>query len=41
VAVGGELVDAKTIKEGNYPIFTERARRFLDVVKAARAEMKA
>jgi 2-dehydro-3-deoxyphosphogluconate aldolase / (4S)-4-hydroxy-2-oxoglutarate aldolase len=41
VAVGGELVDAKTIKEGNYPIFTERARRFLDVVKTARAEMKA
>jgi 2-dehydro-3-deoxyphosphogluconate aldolase/(4S)-4-hydroxy-2-oxoglutarate aldolase len=40
VAVGGELVDAKTIKEGNYPIFTERAKRFLDVVKTARAEMK-
>jgi len=41
VAVGGELVDAKTIKEGNYPIFTERAKRFLDVVKTARAELKA
>jgi 2-dehydro-3-deoxyphosphogluconate aldolase/(4S)-4-hydroxy-2-oxoglutarate aldolase len=41
VAVGGELVDGKTIKEGNYPIFTERAKRFLDVVKTARAEMKA
>jgi len=41
VAVGGELVDAKTIKEGNYAIFTERAKRFLDVVKTARAEMKA
>jgi 2-dehydro-3-deoxyphosphogluconate aldolase/(4S)-4-hydroxy-2-oxoglutarate aldolase len=41
VAVGGELVDAKTIKEGNYPIFTERARRFLEVVKTARAEMRA
>jgi len=41
VAVGGELVDAKTIKEGNYPIFTERAKRFLEVVKTARAEMKA
>lgn len=41
VAVGGELVDGKTIKEGNYSIFTERARRFLDVVKTARAEMKA
>jgi len=41
VAVGGELVDGKTIKEGNYPIFTERAKRFLEVVKAARAEMNA
>ncbi len=41
VAVGGELVDAKTIKEGNYAVFTERAKRFLDVVKTARAEMKA
>lgn len=40
VAVGGELVDGKTIKEGNYAIFTERAKRFLDVVKTARAEMK-
>jgi 2-dehydro-3-deoxyphosphogluconate aldolase/(4S)-4-hydroxy-2-oxoglutarate aldolase len=41
VAVGGELVDGKTIKEGHYAIFTERAKRFLDVVKTARAEMKA
>jgi 2-dehydro-3-deoxyphosphogluconate aldolase/(4S)-4-hydroxy-2-oxoglutarate aldolase len=41
VAVGGELVDAKTIKAGDYDVFTERARRFLDVVKAAREEMKA
>jgi 2-dehydro-3-deoxyphosphogluconate aldolase/(4S)-4-hydroxy-2-oxoglutarate aldolase len=40
VAVGGELVDAKTIREGNYPIFTERAKRFLDVVKMARSEIK-
>src|ERR1035438_4786353 len=35
VAVGGELVDAKTLKEGNYQIFTERAKRFLDAVKTA------
>ena len=41
VAVGGELVDGKTIKEGNYAIFAERARRFLEAVKTARAEMKA
>jgi 2-dehydro-3-deoxyphosphogluconate aldolase/(4S)-4-hydroxy-2-oxoglutarate aldolase len=40
VAVGGELIDSKTIKEGNYAIFTERARTFLDAVKTARAEMK-
>ncbi len=40
VAVGGELVDAKTIKEGAYSVFTERAKRFLEVVKTARAEIK-
>lgn len=40
VAVGGELVDTKTIKDGNYAIFTERAKRFLEVVKTARSEMK-
>jgi 2-dehydro-3-deoxyphosphogluconate aldolase/(4S)-4-hydroxy-2-oxoglutarate aldolase len=40
VAVGGELVDAKTIKEGKYEVFTERARQFLEVVAKARAEMK-
>lgn len=41
VAVGGELVDAKTIKEGKYEVFTERAKAFLEVVAKARAEMKA
>jgi 2-dehydro-3-deoxyphosphogluconate aldolase/(4S)-4-hydroxy-2-oxoglutarate aldolase len=41
VAVGGELVDAKTIKEGKYEVFTERARQFLEVVQKARAEMAA
>jgi 2-dehydro-3-deoxyphosphogluconate aldolase/(4S)-4-hydroxy-2-oxoglutarate aldolase len=40
VAVGGELVDAKTIKEGRYEVFEERARQFLEVVGKARAEMK-
>lgn len=40
VAVGGELVDAKTIKEGNYQVFEERARQFLEVVAKARAEIK-
>jgi len=41
VAVGGELVDAKTIKEGNYEVFTERARQFLEIVSKTRAEMAA
>lgn len=41
VAVGGELVDAKTIKEGKYEVFTERAKQFLAVVQQARAEMAA
>ena len=41
VAVGGELVDAKTIKAGAYEVFTERARQFLDVVAKARADMAA
>lgn len=40
VAVGAELVDAKTIKEGRYEVFEERARKFLQVIAAAREEMK-
>lgn len=41
VAVGGELVDAATVKEGRYEVFEERARQFLDVIAKARAAMKA
>lgn len=41
VAVGGELVDAKLIKEGRYDQIQERARQYLEVVGKARAEMKA
>lgn len=41
VAVGGELVDAKTIKAGTYEVFTERAKQFLEVVSKARAELAA
>lgn len=41
VAVGGELVDGKTIAAGAYEVFTERARQFLEVVAKARAEMAA
>jgi 2-dehydro-3-deoxyphosphogluconate aldolase/(4S)-4-hydroxy-2-oxoglutarate aldolase len=40
VAVGGELVDAKTIKEGKFEVFEERAKQYLAVVQKTRAEMK-
>lgn len=39
VAVGGELVDAKTLKEGRYEVITERARQYLKIVAETRAEM--
>jgi 2-dehydro-3-deoxyphosphogluconate aldolase/(4S)-4-hydroxy-2-oxoglutarate aldolase len=39
VAVGGELIDAQTIKEQKYEVFEERARKFLEVVSAARREL--
>ena len=39
VAVGSELIDAQTIKEGKYEVFEERARQFLAVVSKARAEL--
>ncbi len=41
VAVGSELVDGKTIKEGRYDIIEERARQYLAVIAKAREEMKA
>jgi 2-dehydro-3-deoxyphosphogluconate aldolase/(4S)-4-hydroxy-2-oxoglutarate aldolase len=41
VAVGSELVDAKTIKEGKYEVIEERARQYLAVIAGARADMKA
>lgn len=40
VAVGAELVDAKTIQEGNYEVFEGRARQFLAAIAKARAEGK-
>jgi 2-dehydro-3-deoxyphosphogluconate aldolase/(4S)-4-hydroxy-2-oxoglutarate aldolase len=40
IAVGGELVDAKTISEGKFEIFEERARQYLAAVQKARLEMK-
>ena len=36
VAVGGELVDAKTIKEGRYDVIEDRARQYLAAVAKAR-----
>jgi 2-dehydro-3-deoxyphosphogluconate aldolase/(4S)-4-hydroxy-2-oxoglutarate aldolase len=41
VAVGGELVDAKSIQEGRYDIIEQRARQYLEAVAKARAEIKA
>jgi len=41
VAVGGELVDAKTIKEGRFDVIEERARQYLAAVAKARSEMAA
>jgi 2-dehydro-3-deoxyphosphogluconate aldolase/(4S)-4-hydroxy-2-oxoglutarate aldolase len=41
VAVGGELVDAKTIQEGRFEVFEERARQYLAAVAKARGEMRA
>jgi 2-dehydro-3-deoxyphosphogluconate aldolase/(4S)-4-hydroxy-2-oxoglutarate aldolase len=39
VAVGGELVDAKLIREGRYDLIEERAREYLAAIARARAEM--
>ena len=37
VAVGGELVDLKALREGKLEVITSNARRFLDAVRSARA----
>jgi len=39
VAVGGELIDAQTIAEGKYEVFTERARQYIEVIRRTREEM--
>ncbi len=41
VAVGGELVDAKSIKENRYDAIEDRARQYLALIQKARTEMKA
>lgn len=40
VAVGGELVDAKLIQQGNYDEIEARARQYLTIIAKAREEMK-
>lgn len=40
VAVGGELIDPKTIAEGKYEVFTERARQYVEIVRKTREEMQ-
>ncbi|MCC6539869.1 MAG: bifunctional 4-hydroxy-2-oxoglutarate aldolase/2-dehydro-3-deoxy-phosphogluconate aldolase [Bryobacterales bacterium] len=40
VAVGGELVDPKLIKSGNYDEMTKLAQQYLAVIAKARAEMR-
>src|SRR5216684_1460677 len=39
VAVGGELVDAKSVAEGRFDVIEERTRQYLAVIAKARAEM--
>ena len=41
VAVGGELIDAATIKEGKYEVFEERAKQYLEIVRKTRSELGA
>ena len=41
VAVGGELVDAKHIREGRYDLIEEKARHYLAAISKARGEMHA
>jgi 2-dehydro-3-deoxyphosphogluconate aldolase/(4S)-4-hydroxy-2-oxoglutarate aldolase len=41
VAVGGELVDAKSLKEGRYEAIEQKTRQYLEVIQRARSEMKA
>jgi 2-dehydro-3-deoxyphosphogluconate aldolase/(4S)-4-hydroxy-2-oxoglutarate aldolase len=38
VAVGGELVDAKSMKEGRWDVIEERARQYLAAIAKARSE---
>src|ERR1700686_3856417 len=37
VAVGAELIDSANIREGQYEVFEERAKQFLEAIRKARA----
>jgi 2-dehydro-3-deoxyphosphogluconate aldolase/(4S)-4-hydroxy-2-oxoglutarate aldolase len=39
VAVGGELVDLKALREGRLEVITARARQFLEAVRKGRASL--
>lgn len=41
VAVGGELVDAGSVRENRYDVIEQKARQYLEAVAKARAEIKA
>ncbi len=41
VAVGAELVDAKSVRDGRFDLIEEKARQYLAAVARARQEMKA
>ena len=38
--MGGELIDAETIKAGKYEVFEDRARQYLEIVRKTREELK-
>jgi 2-dehydro-3-deoxyphosphogluconate aldolase/(4S)-4-hydroxy-2-oxoglutarate aldolase len=40
VAVGGELVDVKALREGNLEQITKTAKRFLEAIRAGRAALR-
>jgi 2-dehydro-3-deoxyphosphogluconate aldolase/(4S)-4-hydroxy-2-oxoglutarate aldolase len=39
VAVGGELVDLKALREGKLEVISNNARLYLEAVRAARASL--
>jgi|YNPBryBLVA2012_1023415.scaffolds.fasta_scaffold00125_12 2-dehydro-3-deoxyphosphogluconate aldolase/(4S)-4-hydroxy-2-oxoglutarate aldolase len=41
VAVGAELVDARSMQEGRYEVIAQKARQYLEVIARARREIQA